>query len=73
MQLLGNLRKRYIRSINSEEIAGRIYDHYAIITHGLKAKTNFSYTKEEIYDIVTKFTEEDLINPSHHIVKSNSY
>jgi len=48
VQLLGNLRKRYIGSIGSEEAAARIYDHYAILTHGLRAKTNFSYTKQEI-------------------------
>ena len=52
--------------------AGKIYDNYAIITHGLKAKTNFSYTKQEVLDIVTRFSEEDLINPSHHIVKPNA-
>jgi hypothetical protein len=45
VQLLGNLRKRYIGSIGSEEAAARIYDHYAIINHGLRAKTNFQYTK----------------------------
>jgi hypothetical protein len=45
VQLLGNMRKRYIGSISSEEAAARIYDHYAIITHGLRAKTNFEYSK----------------------------
>lgn len=48
VQLLGNMRKRYIGSIGSEHSAARIYDHYAIMTHGLRAKTNFSYTKYEI-------------------------
>lgn len=45
VQLLGNLQKRYIGSITSEANAARIYDKYAIMTHGLKAKTNYSYTK----------------------------
>jgi len=45
VQLLGNLRKHYIGSIQNEERAARIYDRHAILTHGLRAKTNFSYTK----------------------------
>ena len=48
VQLLGNLRKRYIGSISSENAAAHIYDQYAIMTHGLKAKTNFSYRKNEV-------------------------
>lgn len=48
VQLLGNLRKRYIGSIGDEESAAKIYDYYAIISHGLKAKTNFSYTKSDV-------------------------
>ena len=35
-------------SIGSEHAAARIYDEYAILTHGLKAKTNFNYRKFEI-------------------------
>lgn len=63
VQLLGNLRKRYIGSIGSEEAAARIYDYYAIITHGLRAKTNFQYTKTDIVEIMNRFTEDDLVNP----------
>jgi len=43
--LLGNLKKHYIGSISTEIKAARIYDRHAIMTHGLRAKTNFSYTK----------------------------
>ena len=45
VQLLGNLKKHYIGSISSETKAARIYDAHAILAHGLKAKTNFSYNK----------------------------
>lgn len=72
VQLLGNLRKRYIGSIGSEESAARIYDHYAIISHGLRAKTNFSYTRAEIQSIVDHFTEEDLLNPGQSILRSST-
>lgn len=69
VQLLGKLRKRYIGSIGSEASAAKIYDHYAIINHGLRAKTNFTYTKQDIIDIINKFNDEDLIDPSKHILK----
>jgi len=63
------MRKRYIGSISSEDAAARIYDHYAIITHGLRAKTNFDYSKAQIREIVELFTEEDMINPGQHILR----
>jgi len=46
--LLGNLKKHYIGSISTETKAARIYDAHAILAHGLKAKTNFSYTKQQV-------------------------
>jgi hypothetical protein len=63
VQLLGNLRKRYIGSIYSENAAARIYDQYAILTHGLKAKTNFTYRKHEIQTMLALFTKQHLLNP----------
>jgi hypothetical protein len=59
VQLLGNLRKRYIGSIGNEQGAALIYDEYAIMTHGLRAKTNYSYTKKDIQNIIGKFGEFD--------------
>lgn len=38
------MKKRYVGSIENEIKAAIIYDYYAILTHGLKAKLNFSYT-----------------------------
>jgi hypothetical protein len=46
------LSKRYIGSISKEEEAAKIYDFYAIMAHGLKAKTNFCYTKEKLLRLV---------------------
>lgn len=52
VQLGNTLSKRYIGSANSEEEAARLYDRKAILTNGLKAKTNFSYTKTQIEQIL---------------------
>ena len=65
VQLLGNLRKRYLGSISSEQAAAKLYDYYAILTHGLNAKTNFSYTKLEVQNLVENYNEDDILAPSH--------
>ena len=70
VQLLGNLRKRYIGSISSEQAAAKLYDYYAILTHGLNAKTNFSYTKAQVQNFVLKFNEDDILAPSHLKMKT---
>lgn len=51
---MGSLRTRYIGSISNEAQAAQIYDFYSVITHGLKAKTNFSYTKADIKSMVQR-------------------
>ena len=45
-------------------MAARIYDVFAIISHGLRAKTNYSYRKSEINAIVELFESEYVIDPS---------
>lgn len=64
--MLGNLKKHYVGSINEEERAARIYDRHAILTHGLRAKTNFSYSKGQIMAILSA-EEEILYNDVHNI------
>lgn len=43
-----NSLKYFSVSLPSEEMAARVYDRCAIQNHGLRAKTNFSYTRQEI-------------------------
>lgn len=44
--------KKYIGAVESEEIAARFYDKYALIIQGFEAKTNFSYTKRELEQLI---------------------
>ena len=59
MQVLLNLKKKYKGQIRTERLAARIYDKRAICAHGIKAKTNFSYTKKQLERILA--SREDLI------------
>jgi hypothetical protein len=45
---MGNQIKHYSGSIRNEKIAARLYDKFAIKNLGLKAKTNFNYTREDL-------------------------
>ena len=47
-----NHYKEYSGGFSDELEAARIYDRKSICTYGLKAKTNFSYTKQEVLEIV---------------------
>ena len=49
--LMMNNKKSYIGSYDSEELAGRIYDKLALKYKGIKAKTNFKYTNQQIKNI----------------------
>jgi hypothetical protein len=40
--------------MNTEEKAAKIYDRLAILTHGLRAKTNYSYSKAQIINILDR-------------------
>ena len=48
MMIMGNFKKMYVGAIDEEKDAALLYDKVAILTHGLKAKTNFDYKKVEI-------------------------
>ena len=45
-------KKRYLGSFSNEEEAARAYDKVALQHHGIKAKTNYDYTKEEVEEII---------------------
>ena len=47
-----NRQKIYLGTLPTEELAAKFYDKVAIQNQGVKAKTNFSYTKEEVLSIV---------------------
>ncbi len=40
-----NRKKKYLGTLNSEELAAKFYDKVAIQYQGAKAKTNFQYNK----------------------------
>ena len=48
MQLFSKNKKKFLGAIPSEQMAGRLYDKRSIFAKGLKAKTNFNYTKKQL-------------------------
>ena len=50
-----NQKKVYLGAIKTETIAARFYDYIAIISQGLNAKTNFSYSATDLMRIVRLF------------------
>ncbi|TNV82794.1 hypothetical protein FGO68_gene11411 [Halteria grandinella] len=55
--VMDNQRKNYTGSIKDELTAARLYDKYAIKYQGLRAKTNFSYNRQELNRIVKQIQE----------------
>lgn len=55
MMIMINQKKVYLGAIKTETIAARFYDYIAIISQGLNAKTNFSYTANDLLRIVRLF------------------
>ena len=47
-------KKRYLGSFSNEEEAAKAYDRVALQHHGIKAKTNYDYTKEEVEQIMSE-------------------
>jgi hypothetical protein len=45
-------QKKYLGSFKSEESAARLYDKVSIQQQGLKAKTNFTYTRDDLAEIL---------------------
>lgn len=50
--IMGNFKKMYFGAIENEADAALFYDKLAIISHGIKARTNFNYTREDIIEIL---------------------
>lgn len=48
VMVMNNNHKYFSGQIKSEDLAARIYDRYALQTMGLRAKTNFAYTRAEL-------------------------
>ena len=50
--IMSEKRKTYIGTYGSEKEAAKTYDKYSILINGISAKPNFSYTKEEVENIL---------------------
>jgi hypothetical protein len=50
-------RKTYIGSYKTQHQAAIAFDFYSLLLHSLAAKTNFSYTKEDIYNMLYNFRQ----------------
>lgn len=51
-------KKKYLGSFSNEEEAARVYDKCALQNHGIRAKTNYDYTKEEVEKIMNERKKE---------------
>ena len=47
-----NRKKKYLGTLPSEEMAAKFYDKVAVQYQGVKAKTNFQYSKAQILQIL---------------------
>ena len=50
--LMVNRKKKYLGTLQSEELAAKFYDKVAIQYQGSKAKTNFPYNKQQVMQIL---------------------
>ena len=50
--LMVNSKKKYLGTLQSEELAAKFYDKVAIQYQGAKAKTNFPYNKQQVMQIL---------------------
>jgi hypothetical protein len=58
MMIMINQKKVYIGAIQNEDDAAKYYDHIAIISQGLSAKTNFKYSGHKIKQIIADYDIE---------------
>jgi hypothetical protein len=52
---MSNQNKYYSGSIPDEAMAARVYDKYSIRTLGLRAKTNFNYTRRDLINLLEDY------------------
>lgn len=50
-------RKTYIGTYDNQEDAAKAFDFYSLLLHSLTAKTNFNYTKGEVFEMIEKFRD----------------
>lgn len=58
VQLGNTSSKRYVGSSKTEKEAAIQYDKKAIIANGLKARTNFAYSKSDLEKIICCYEHE---------------
>lgn len=54
VMIMGNFKKMYFGAIDEEKDAALFYDKLAIVSHGIKARTNFDYTRRDIISILNE-------------------
>lgn len=62
---LENSVKFYSGSLESEELAACVYDRFVIQRSGLQAKTNFSYRRIDLINILQDIEDDALFNRQH--------
>ena len=71
VQEICGIRKKFLGQIRSENLAARIYDKRAIMTNGLKAKTNFDYTKRKLRKLLQNDEDVHEADLSEDEISSN--
>lgn len=64
--VMGNKSKYFSPSLASEKLAARIYDRYVIQNLGLKAKTNFSYTRIDLINLLKDIMKDNEFNNGNY-------
>ena len=54
------MRKEYLGTFQTELQAARTYDKVHILVHGIKARTNFSYSKKKVMEILDENSKKSL-------------
>uniref|UniRef100_A0A7S3N4K7 AP2/ERF domain-containing protein n=1 Tax=Euplotes harpa TaxID=151035 RepID=A0A7S3N4K7_9SPIT len=56
-----NRRKTYIGTYKTERDAAIAFDFYSMLVHRMEGKTNFSYTKEQLWQMVGNFSDNNQV------------